>query len=283
MRSRWLSTGVLCALLMFVTSSRAANPCLAANGAGQDLEKAGKLREAREKFALCSQRSCNPTIRTDCEAFLIAIDEKMPTVIVRVFDSRGHDVPTAKVSIDGSLVVLDGKPGDLDPGPHVFRARAKSGDTIEQRILVVSREKDRVITLRFDTPLTADGDRVEARSDAPRPPPPATESTPASPNTTVPVVLAGVGGAGLLAFAVLELIGQSEYSALENGCLKTKGKCSDSEIDPVRQKFVFAGVALGISVVALASAAVVYFATRSPSAATPKKSSVSLERGAIVF
>ena len=61
------------------------------------------------------------------------------------------------------------------------------------------------------------------------------------------------------AFGYFEVAGQSGYSDLENGCYRTASKCTAAETDPVRRQFVAAGISLGIAVVALGAAAILYF------------------------
>lgn len=92
---------------------------------------------------------------------------------------------------------------------------------------------------------------------------PATAST-AAPAATFPVapaVLGGIGVLSLAAFGYFQVQGWSSYASLENGCAKTQS-CSDSDIEATRSQFVASGAALGVSVVSLGVAAILYF-TRS--------------------
>jgi hypothetical protein len=257
---------------LFCQVAEAANPCVTAADEAQNLKSAGKLREARASFLVCAQRTCNSVVRASCEKFLQELEEQTPSVIVRVVDSRGHDVLGARVTIDEAAVALDGTPVAVDPGQHVIRAKARSGDLAEQKALVALGEKARVIRLSFDKPLEQDGTRGNVVTRA-KPPVPVVEE----PSNTVPIVLGTVGAIGVIAFVALEIAAQSKYSDLEAGCLKTRGFCTQAETDPAKEVFVGAGVSLGIAVVALGAAAIVYF-TRKPSPAA-----VLYQGGAVRF
>lgn len=91
-------------------------------------------------------------------------------------------------------------------------------------------------------------------------------STSAAPAATFPVapaVLGGIGVLSLAAFGYFQVQGWSSYASLENGCAKTQS-CADSDIEATRSQFVASGAALGVSVVSLGLAAILYF-TRSGS------------------
>jgi hypothetical protein len=242
-----------------------ASPCVAAADSAQDLRAANKLIEARAQLVVCSQRSCNPVVRADCERWLKEVDEQIPSIVVRTVDARGRDVLGATVTVDGAKVELDGKPVQVDPGPHVIAARAKSGDVSEHKALVALGEKARVVEVRFDAELDQDGTtRAEAppRDDGPKPTP--APSAEAGPSRVPVLALAGVGVLALGAFGYFEIAGHAGYSNLEDGCYRTTAGCSAAEIDPVRAKFVAAGVSLGVSTLALAGAAILYFVQRPP-------------------
>lgn len=252
-------------------AAKAANVCVEAADTAQDLRSAGKLREARAMLLVCSQRTCNSVVRSSCEKWLREVDEQTPALVVRAADSRGRDVLGARITIDDMPAALDGNPIQVDPGRHVIRARARSGDVAELKILAALGEKARVVEVRFDRPLEQDGTRPAAepktaskdasgpREAAARKREPERSSGTSAGSPALPIALATIGAVALGAFGYFEISGQSGYSDLENGCYRTAARCSAAEIDPVRQKFVAAGISLGISVVALGAAAIVYF------------------------
>jgi hypothetical protein len=260
------------ALLFFGTSASAANPCLTAADNAQDLRAANKLREARAALLVCAQKSCNAVVRSDCTRWLREVDEQTPSIVVRALDARGRDVVGVRVTIDDAPIELDGAPVQLDPGQHLVRAKARCGDTAEQKVLVALSEKARLFEVRFDVPLEQDGTRIaeagakpkappEEKPEKPEEPKPA---PPAGPSNVVPLVLTVIGVAALGSFGYFEYVGQSKYSELEDGCAKRPGKCTPEETSPVRAQFVGAGISLGVAAVALVAAAIVHF-TRKPS------------------
>jgi hypothetical protein len=274
------------AFSVFGRGATAANPCVTAADTAQDLRAAGKLREARATFLVCAQKSCNSVIRSGCEKWLREVDEEMPSLVVRTVDARGRDVLGARVTIDETPVDLDGHPVAVDPGRHVVRAKARSGDVTEQKVLVALGEKARVLQIRFEEPLEQDGTRPTGESTRPRPntahekntATQAAKNDASPPSNALPIALGAIGVVALGAFGYFEIVGQSRYGDLEDGCLKTAAKCSPAEVDPVRQQFIAAGISLGISVVTLGAAAVLYFTRRPASAAQ-----LDVWRGAVTF
>jgi hypothetical protein len=260
---------VAAALFSQANDAHAANACVQANQEAQDLRRTGKLRESRAQLLVCAAKNCNATIRSDCEKWLKEVDDETPTVTVRVVDARGHDVVGATVTIDDARIELDGKPVQVDPGPRTIKARAKSGDVAETKALTVLKEKARIIELKFTTDLNADGSRANGSS-APTgggatetPPPP-----PSPPPPYVAITLAAAGGIALGAFAFFEVTGHSAYDDLKTGCGATDAGCTDAQIDPVKGKFVAAGVSLIIATIALGGAAIVYFTGKSSAKTT---------------
>ncbi len=269
---------VAIALLAFTSSAWAAGPCLTAIDKGQDLQRAGKLREARAQYIVCAQRSCNAVVRTDCEKLLKEVDEQTPSVVVRAVDARGKDVLGARVTIDDNPIDLDGTPVEIDPGQRVIRAHARSGDVAEQRTLVALGEKARIVEVRFGSALEQDGTKAVE--------PASTSTAPSADRTTadvrsllLPRVLAGVGVVALGVFGGFEIAAQSAYGDLENGCARTARKCAAEDVDPVRQKFIIAGVSLGVSLAAFTTALVLYL-TQKPSS---QKGSLASPRSLVTF
>lgn len=261
------------ALLALTTArpARAANACVTAAGNAQDLRDANRLREARAALLVCSQRTCNNVVRADCERWLREVDAQTPSLVVRATDARGRDVLGARVMIDDSPSELDGHPVTVDPGQRRVRVVARSGAVAEQRVLVALGEKARVVEMKFDVPLEEDGTAHVAPVGPPteekKTPPPAQDKP-----GVAPYVLGGAGVAALLVFTYLEVSGHSAFSDLENGCGRTRS-CTDAEIDPVKSKFVGAGVSLGIGLVAIGAAVITYVVGR------PSKVPVNLARG----
>jgi len=268
----------LLVVALLITATRpaeAANVCVTAAGNAQDLRAAHRLREARAALLVCSQRQCNSVVRGDCERWLKEVDAQTPSVVVRAVDARGRDVLGVHVTIDDAPGDLDGRPVTVDPGQRRVRAQAKSGAVAEQRVLVASGEKARVIELKFDVALEEDGTAHVAPATAK--PPPEETPPPAHASTNVaPYVLGGIGAVSLLVFGYFEASGHSGYSDLENSCGRTQS-CTDAQLDPVKGKFVGAGVSLAIGLVAIGAAVITYVVGK------PSKPAVSLTARGLVF
>ena len=142
------SRPVLIALGVLVPCyARAAEPnkleCIAANGSAQDLRRAGKLREAREKLAVCVSESCPGPVREDCAQRLAEVDQAMPSIVFEAKDGAGNDVASVTVTMDGQRVDKPGMPVQADPGEHRFVFEAEGMPRTEKTIVVREGERER--------------------------------------------------------------------------------------------------------------------------------------------
>jgi hypothetical protein len=251
-----VALGIFVTAMSVAGSATALSPCVAAADKGQDQRAAGKLVEARATLEACSVPSCNAVVRTDCERWIRELDRETPTVVVRVLDARGQAISDAVVTLDDArLTRFESRAIPTDPGSHVLRARAPSGDVVETKAVLVRGDRERVIELRVDN--AAESPRAAA-------PPSEAAAAPSSDRARLPVAsiaLGSVGAAALATFGYLEWQGHNAYAALESGCGRTLS-CTDADTDPVRAQFIGAGISLGISVVALGAATVLYFTGR---------------------
>lgn len=229
--------------------------CASAAERAQEFRASHRLNEAVAELRACAQSGCPKVIQADCVSWSREVDALMPTLSMRAVDSRGRDVIDVAVRIDGTKIAdsLDGTSLSLDPGPHVIRLEARGGSIYEESVLVTEAQKGRVLTARFAEPLRADGHREE--------PPPTGGTFP-----TVTWVAGGVAVLGFAGFSILELSAQSEYSRYSDGCGRTNS-CNEADVDALRNKFIVAGVVLGVSVIA-AGIAIWTVATRGGTATT---------------
>lgn len=197
-------------------SARAAEPnkfeCIAANDAAQDLRRAGKLREAREKLALCVAASCPGPVREDCAQRLTEVDHVMPSVIFEVKDGAGNDVAGVTVTMDGQQLPskLSSLPVQVDPGEHRFVFGAEGLSATEKTIVV--REGDQI---RHESVVLASREvGVTARSAS------------AQPFTATPALVAfGVGGAGLVLGGVFVAEWADAKSQANKACGPAGNQC----------------------------------------------------------
>lgn len=106
--------------------------CVAANESAQDLRRAGRLREAVARLAICSDDTCPQAVRDDCAQRITEVERATPTVS---FDVRGRPVGTVRVAIDGRVVDVDANGIAVDPGEHRFAF--DSGDAHLERTLTL--------------------------------------------------------------------------------------------------------------------------------------------------
>jgi hypothetical protein len=227
--------------------------CILQHESAQSLRRTGKLLEAREAVLVCSRDECPAAVRSDCGDWLEAMSKNVPSLVFRV-KSDDKDVSDVRVSVDGKLITsrLDGTPYELNPGSHTLLFEYAGFDPIQQEILVLEGEKNRVIAANFvkAVPVVKETSPKAPESASPAP----VEMY--RPTPVLTYVLGGVALAGVAGFAAFGLSGQSEKKGLETSCRPT---CTDSELKPVETRFLLADVSLGIAVVSAVTAGVLYF------------------------
>ena len=139
------------AIIAMAPSARADGPtkseCAAANETAQDLRTSGKLREARQKLAICTADTCPGPIREDCAQRLQDVDTAMPTIMIEAVDAVGHDLTSVHVSMDGQSLVqqLGGTAVEVDPGEHHFVFDADGFQRSSQTFVVREGEHNRTL------------------------------------------------------------------------------------------------------------------------------------------
>jgi hypothetical protein len=147
-----LVIAVLAADVVWTDHAAAADPtkqeCVVANETAQDLQRAGKLVDARAQLLTCASSACPTAVRLDCADRLQAVEQSLPTVVLLPRDAGGGDAAGATLAIDGvaQSAVLDGTPVGVDPGTHTFtvtlagrapasvRFALKEGDRVRREI-----------------------------------------------------------------------------------------------------------------------------------------------------
>ncbi len=224
--------------------------CVASSEEAQQLRSEGKLIAAREKLLACAREACPAIVRKDCSEWLVEVDRSVPSVVPSAKDAAGHDVVAAQVLVDGKKVAssLDGRAVAVDPGAHVLRFDAANGQSIEERVIVREGERNRpIIVLLGPAPNATSVRGADGGAKGHRGVPVAS------------IVLAGVGVAALASFAFFGVTGKSDVSDLRAVCAPN---CTDSVVGSARTKLIVADVSLGVGVVSLAVAAVLFFTGR---------------------
>src|SRR5262249_54877552 len=86
---------------------------------GQRARKAGKLLEARHRFAVCGHAACPHAFGADCRRWRDEVDASIPSVVFDVHDRRAAAAPV-RVTMDGAPLAgaLEGRSIQVDPGTH---------------------------------------------------------------------------------------------------------------------------------------------------------------------
>jgi hypothetical protein len=244
---------VVVVLFLCVSPARADEElmkCVDANAESQVARKSGRFRDARRQLISCSRPTCPSAVRADCAQMLKDLAEAQPTVVIEARDPKGAETTQVRVSFDGEVVAdtLTGLELELDPGSHRLRFELRSGESIEQEVVLLSGEKRRRLAVRFEGKRPSTTAREPAPPVAARPAPAPSPSTSPSP---LPYVLGAIAVVGAVGFVYFGVTGKSEEKDLASSCAPF---CDSGQVDAVRGRYVAADVSLGISVVSLGAA-----------------------------
>jgi hypothetical protein len=246
--------------------------CAASYERAQEDRSAGHLVEARAELLVCAQTSCPEFIMTDCRRWLDEVEYAMPTVVFAVREGS-RDLEDVQVTRNGKLIAnrLDGRAVAVDPGKQRFVFELKGNRQRTVDALIVEGEKSRVIAVEV-----APADPVAMLEYGGARPPPAL--APKRPLSLAPLVLVGVGAAGLGSFAGFALAGYRQENSLSNRCAP---RCTDAEVQSVRRKYLLADISLGVGVGALAVAGYLYL--RDPHREPPPALTLAIQPGGTVL
>jgi hypothetical protein len=226
--------------------------CIASNEAAQDLERAGKLREARAKYAVCVATSCPGAVREDCAQRLEAVGPRIPSLVFDVKDGSGNDVTGVHLGVDGEKLpdALGGTPVEIDPGPHVLTFDADGLPQGRQTVVVTEGDKGRHVHVVLGAQRDKRGHDDDGSSQTAAPAPSASSGasssdsgSPSSSSSVAPeaastgstgsgqrtggLVLLGAGVVGLGVGSVFGLLAHSTYDhALQKECNGNPDTCS---------------------------------------------------------
>ncbi len=214
--SSWIRVLVVLLVLLASPLARAAGPskqeCVDANDSAQDLRRADKLLQAREKLSVCVAATCPGVVREDCAQRLSELDAVTPSLVFEVKDGSGGDRSAVHVTMDGRVVTdrLDGSAWPVDPGEHQVVFDDGSA-RVERAIFVRDGDKDRhvLVTLgpgAVQGPLSAetrptDGSRVPALAGF------------------------GIGGVGLVIGTIFTIEGVNAQSSATSACGPAGNQC----------------------------------------------------------
>jgi hypothetical protein len=201
--------------------------CIAASEKGQSERDAGHYRNARKAFGECARDDCPAVVAKQCAGWLRQLDETAPTLVLGARDEQGHDIDDVAVSFDGEPFVskLDGRPIEVDGGPHVLRFERPGSEPVEEHVVLRAGEKARVltVTLRSTTVATPPG-TAEPETAEPEPVTPPPEPEPmlsARHVTAAALVLGALGAAGTGVFFLTQASSESQSASQLRGALPT--------------------------------------------------------------
>jgi hypothetical protein len=143
---------------------------------------------------------------------------------------------------------LDGKPIELDPGSYTLRFEARGSPPVSVDVVAQAGVKNRVVEATF----------------------PVTDAKPEGASPPLPFwILAGVGTVAVGSFATFAILGQEQYSDLEERCAPG---CDPADSDSVRTKFLIADVSMVVAALAYGGAASFYFAVPAKRVDSPSPS-----------
>ena len=207
--------------------------CVDAATRGQIQRDDGRLAAAFEAFTECAQASCPQAVRQSCVEWLAGVQAMRPRITVRLADPDD----SASLHIDGSPAAF-GDPVALDPGGHVVRVEAAGRPPFTEDVALTAGERRTIIVRRPESP------RPEPAETIARPTPPAVWA------------LGAVAALGVASWATFGILARSETDRLVAECAPA---CSIDDRDSAFRMAVIADVSLGVSVLAAAGAAYLFF------------------------
>lgn len=236
--TRRATVGALLCASLATAQPAVIDRCIAASAKAQAERDAARLMSARTEFQACALAACPEVVRQDCRAWLVELERQLPSLLVTVRDDAGRDLP-AQVSLDGApLAALDGLPVSVDPGPHQV-AVTVGARRLEESVVVALGEQRRAVAFVLERP---------------------SRQFPG----VGPLVLGGVGVAGLGLFTALAVSGRADLDALGKApCAATK-TCAPSAVEAIRSRFIAADVALAVGLSALATGLVWWWFFEAP-------------------
>jgi hypothetical protein len=231
--------------------------CVSSFERAQRLRASTRLRDSREALIECSKEACPNLIRRDCTQWMGEVLASLPSVVFGAQDAEGKDVAAVRVSVDGVVVQerLEGKAIPLDPGLHVVRYELADGTMLEDKVLVREGEKNRALMARFSRSSSGQAATLPTTPLSPSLEPGPDGSPRSSPTNLIVAIASGALGLGALgASLAFDVTGTSEAHALP---CATARDCTDSQIEPARQKYEYADILLGVGAAAVALGVVV--------------------------
>jgi len=225
--------------------------CARAYEDAQVLRQDKRLLDARERLLVCVQDACPAAARADCNRWLVEVDGNLPTVVPEVIDKTGKQRTDARVLVDGRLLAghLDGTAVPVDPGKRTFRFLTPGIAPVERQVVVLEGQKNLRVTVSFAPAASVPHAPVAMREERP-----------------TPIAAYILGGAGVLAlgsFAYFGITAVTGYDEASSTCAPDVNPhdprgCTADEVDDIQVRRIVADVSLGVAILALGAATVIY-------------------------
>lgn len=259
-----------CALAgLTVTAHARAEPagdsCVEQFEAVQTQRDAGALLAARSHAARCADAACPQAIRDKCVGWIDELDGSIPSIVVVAKGPTGADTADVRVLAAGKVLAprLDGRPIELDPGPHTLRFEHAGAAPVEETLVLHAGHKRRIVSIELRggaAPQQGGGRAVGSAPGKARPGAPATAgAAPSGGSTLSPWFWVGMGtaGAGLVVGAVAGGVAIGARSDLDAQCATSGCTADDIAAAEVPAHVSTVGFALGGAGVALGVVALV--------------------------
>jgi hypothetical protein len=186
------------------------------------------------------------------------VETSIPSVIVSVRTLAGKDLSDVRVLVDGNLIHerLTGSAIEVKPGERQFRLEPRGAPPVERTILINTGEKNRLLSIVLGD--DAAGDEQLAASRKPGPP-------------LVPAVL-GAGGLAVAGVGIaLDIAGTVALGDMRATCAPL---CRESAVDAARAQIIAGDTLLGVGVVMIGAAVILWLTRGEPRPAPAPKSSM---------
>jgi hypothetical protein len=230
--------------------------CRDAYEQAQLLRREGKPHASKGQLEACARAECSDAVRADCVKWLDEVERSVPTVVLEAHTESG-DPQAVRVTMDGTLLAerIDGKPIEVEPGPHAFRFELAGRPPVDVNVVVFEGQKDRAVAARWAPPQPPPGTPGPGSPSPLEPPAPPVPLAPLEPAGELPRpipaaawIAGGVGVAGLAAFATLAAVGTAKKNELDTTCSPL---CTPGDLAPARTAFAAADVSLAVGLVAV--------------------------------
>jgi hypothetical protein len=294
-----LRCAVACALLLLAFAARAepdppsAAPeldrCVTAHLQGQELRLESRLLDAQRAFHQCSAPSCPELVRADCAQWADELERALPRIVLHMPQGLAPE----RLTVTGNaqpLIVADGQPVRVDPGPLLLEVRADGYVPFRVQLEIeptVEPQHVNVQLVQLNSPAApgsaagavAAPKRPVQRKPAPRKP---AWQDPAGQNPEargVPTPTLAFGAAALATGAAAAYLGWSSRDERERLASSCAPLCSDAEVNRLRLRALGADIGWVLSLASATAAILTYAAeprerddrTRTSGTRTPKR------------